>query len=141
MPGHRYRVFLSHTGDDEALARYLAARIEAVGADAFTYRRDARIGDDPDDMIEREIQASDEILILLTPRSLDRMYIGYEYGLARAHKLWISAARFYLTFAEVNGTPNMVHGLKEKQFDLNLELDRYLGQLRDRIAAALPDGA
>ncbi|MGF1445818.1 MAG: hypothetical protein ACFBRM_06410 [Pikeienuella sp.] len=61
------------------------------------------------------------------------MYIGFEYGRARAFGLWITAAGFHLSHAEVNATPNMVAGLKELQFNLNLDFDHWLSRLGERI--------
>ncbi len=128
----RYRVFVSYTGEDEALARLLRIEIEARGMEAFAYKRDGQIGDQPEALIVREIAKSQEILILLTPKSFDRMYIGFEYALALANGLHVTAARFHMTYEEINHSDNIIAGLKEVQFDLNVELDRWLDELAIR---------
>ena len=75
---------------------------------------------------------STELLLILTPQSRKQMYVSYEVGLADSRDLPISVALFYLTHRQLGADRGAMDFLRERAFDLNTELDRYLDELKDR---------
>ena len=82
MARRRYRVFVSHAGDDSWLAEQIARRIEEAGGSAFLDRRDIAAGDDFKQRIHEEIPKCDELLALFTPWSRRRAWVRHEIGMA-----------------------------------------------------------
>src|ERR1700682_4640967 len=84
--GHRpkvkYRVFVSHAGDDIWVAEQIAKSIEDCGATAFLDRRDIAAGDNFKHRVHEEIGKCDELLALFTPWSRRRAWVRHEIGMA-----------------------------------------------------------
>jgi hypothetical protein len=80
----RYQVFISHATADKWIARMLCEKIGSLGATTFRNDRDIKGGDDIPDEIVRQIKASHEVLILLTPQSVSRPWVLLEAGMAIA---------------------------------------------------------
>jgi TIR domain len=81
-PANPYVVFISHATNDKWLATVLCEKIEEVGARTFRDDRDINGGDDISDQIRDAIVASSEVLVLLTPDSIDRIWVHLEIGAA-----------------------------------------------------------
>ena len=77
-----YQVFVSHATADKWLARTLCEKIEGTGATTFRDDRDIDGGDDIPEEIRRQIKRSREILVLLTPESINRQWVTLEVGAA-----------------------------------------------------------
>ena len=82
MAKRRYRVFVSHSGEDIWVAEQIARRIEDYGAEAFLDRRDIAAGDNFRQRIQREIPQCNELLALFTPWSRRRAWVRHEIGMA-----------------------------------------------------------
>ncbi len=80
MAKSRYRVFVSHAGDDAWVAEQIAKGIEDCGAAAFLDRRDIAAGDNFKQRIQQEIPRCDELLALFTPWSRRRAWFGTRSG-------------------------------------------------------------
>lgn len=77
-----YLVFVSHATADKWLAITLCEKIEALGAKTFRDDRDIAGGEDIPDAIREAIDRSDEMLILLTPKSVQSPWVLVEVGAA-----------------------------------------------------------
>jgi hypothetical protein len=77
-----YVVFLSHATADKWLAKTLCEKIESVGAQTFRDDRDIAGGDDIPDSIRDAIEQCNEIVVLLTPASVNRTWVLMEIGAA-----------------------------------------------------------
>src|SRR3954470_992619 len=75
-----YQVFISHATADKWIARTICEKLEAAGAATFRDDRDIKGGDDIPDEIRRQIKRSKEMLVLLTPKSVDRDWVRFEVG-------------------------------------------------------------
>jgi len=87
------RIFLSHAADDAALAHHVA-NVLRHGADQLKVFVASRAGDIPPgadwlDTIEAELRKADTYVLLLTPRSVQRLWLWYESGAA-----WMSERAF-----------------------------------------------
>jgi hypothetical protein len=76
----RYQVFVSHATADKWLATVLCEKIESSGASTFRDDRDIHGGDDIPEAIRRELARSSELVILITPESVNRPWVLFEAG-------------------------------------------------------------
>ena len=67
-----YQVFVSHATADKWIAKILCEKIEGTGATTFRDDRDIEGGDDIPEQIRRQIKQSKEMVVLLTPASVER---------------------------------------------------------------------
>jgi hypothetical protein len=108
----------------------LCEKIETIGAKTFRDDRDIAGGDDIPDKIREAIGRSDEMIVLLTPASVNRPWILLEVGAAwQRGGMRIVAVRQHI---EIEPIPDMLKS--KKVIDLN-EFDAYLKELRQRIEA------
>lgn len=128
----KYMVFLSHATADKWLAKTLCEKIESVGAQTFRDDRDIAGGDDIPDSIRDAIEQCNEIVVLLTPASVNRTWVLMEIGAAwlRGNAVRIVPVRQHI---EVEPIPAMLKS--KKVIDLN-QMDEYLHELALRIKAA-----
>lgn len=124
-----YRVFVSHATTDKWIATAICEKIEGVGASTFRDDRDINGGDDIPDAIRREIKKSNELLLLMTPDSVNRPWVLLEVG-----AFWVKNAEARIVpvtcHAKVENIPNMLQA--KKAISIN-EFDSYLGQLANRV--------
>jgi hypothetical protein len=124
-----YQVFISHATADKWLAKTLCEKIEATGATTFRDDRDIDGGDDIPEEIRRQIKRSKELVVLLTPLSVDRPWVLLEVGAAwgRGRDMRILAVMCHVTFDKI---PDMIKS--KKAISLN-EFDAYLSELAKRV--------
>lgn len=123
----RYQVFISHANADKWIARMLCEKIDSLGAATFRDDRDIKGGDDIPDEIVRQIKASDEVLILLTPQSVSRPWVLLEAGMAIARRKRIIPVMYHVTTDPI---PSMIK--TKKAYNLN-DVDLYLEELQARM--------
>src|SRR5687768_11867714 len=97
-----YRVFVSHATADKWIAKAICERIESTGATTFRDDRDIAGGDDIPEEIRRQIKQSKEIIVLLTPESIDRQWVTLEVGAAWG---WSKRMRIVLIRCHVSVDP------------------------------------
>lgn len=129
-----YLVFVGHATADKWIAKALCERIEAVGAKSFRDDRDIDGGDDIPDQIRRQIIRSNEMVVLLTPESVDRPWVLLEVGAAwgRRQRARIVAV---LCHVEVDTIPDIIGS--KKAVSIN-SFDEYLEQLKHRVEGYQP---
>jgi hypothetical protein len=124
-----YRVFVSHSTYDKWVARILCEKVEVLGAVAFRDDRDIEGGDAIPDSIRDEIERSDEVLVLLSPQSIQRPWVLVEIGMAIAFRKRIVPLKFHVPAADI---PDMIR--HARGFDLDA-LDDYLADLEKRVSS------
>jgi hypothetical protein len=124
-----YQVFVSHATADKWIARIVCEKIEATGATTFRDDRDIDGGDDIPDEIRRQIKRSREIVVILTPESVNRQWVTLEVGAA-----WLSSKlkRIIILLCHVSVDPIPPMLKSKKAIHLN-DLDSYLGELAHRV--------
>jgi hypothetical protein len=129
--GNGYRVFLSHATADKWIAKALCEKIEETGADTFRDDRDIKSGDDIPDEIRREIIGSQELVILLSPDSVNRPWVLLEAGAFWGRR---SNARIVavLCHVELDTIPDMIK--TKKAISIN-QFHEYLKELTGRLRA------
>ena len=128
-PNPKYQVFVSHATADKWIATTFCEKIEATGASTFRDDRDINGGDDIPEEIRTQIKQSRELVVLLTPESVDRPWVLLEVGAAWG---WRKSYRIVpvLCHVTVDAIPDIIKG--KKAFQLN-EFDQYLKELQRRV--------
>src|SRR5687768_5483964 len=125
----KYQVFVSHATADKWIATTFCEKIEMIGASTFRDDRDIDGGDDIPEAIRSQIKQSRELVVLLTPKSVDRPWVLLEVGAAWG---WRNDYRIVpvLYHVTVDAIPDIIKG--KKAFQLN-EFDQYLKELQRRV--------
>lgn len=124
-----YQVFLGHATADKWLARVICQKIEEAGATIFIDERDIDGGDDIPDGIRRQIKRSRELVVLLTPTSVSRVWVILEVGAAWG---WSKKIRIVPMLCHVDTDPLPGILKAKKAIPLN-DVDQYLGELKRRV--------
>jgi len=128
-------VFISHAGTDTWVAKQIAEKIEACGAQIFLDEAHIAVGEDFEEHILHALGNASELLVLLTPWSLKRPYIWAEIGAAWYKRIPIIGVLYGLTPGELHAQAGVPILIKRRDLiDIN-QLDTYLLQLRERISA------
>ena len=124
-----YQVFVSHATADKWLAKTFCEKIEGLGAITFRDDRDINGGDSIPEEIRTQIQVSREMVVLLTPESVDRPWVLLEVGAAWGRRCNYRIVPV-LCHVTVDAIPDIIEG--KKAFHLN-EFDQYLKELSKRV--------
>lgn len=129
-----WRVFVSHGWADRWIAEQIARRIrDDCGADIFVDVFDIEKGDDFEARIFGEFRQCQELVVLLTPWSVDRNWVWVEIGAARALELRIIPVLYKVSLEEIDrerGGKTFLGG--KNVVDIN-DLDEYLLELAKRV--------
>ncbi len=124
-----YQVFVSHATADKWIATTFCEKIDSLGASTFRDDRDINGGDSIPEAIRTEIQVSRELVVLLTPDSIERPWVLLEVGAAwgRRKDYRIVPVLCHVSFDAI---PDIIEG--KKAFHIN-DFDKYLTELKRRI--------
>jgi hypothetical protein len=135
----QFLVFVSHSGSDTWIAKQIAREIAARGALPFLDEADIQVGTDFEEKILAFLEQAHELVVLLTPWSLERPYVWAEIGVAWGRRIPIVALLQGLTIAELNAKAGIPVLLKRRDMiDLN-DIDTYLLQLEARVRGMTRD--
>ncbi len=127
--GRPYQVFISHATADKWIAKTLCEKIEAAGATTFRDDRDISGGDDIPEEIRRQIKRSKEMVVVLTPESVDRRWVMLEVGAA-----WVWSKRMRITMVLCHVSVDPIPGmLKHKKAIYLNQIEDYLNELTHRV--------
>jgi TIR domain len=135
MVKKKYRVFVSHSGDDIWLAEQIAKAVEACGAETFLDRRDIAAGDNFKERIRAEIPLCDEVVALFTPWSRRRAWVRHEIGMADMLNKRIVCVFYKVSLADFDTDEDGRASLDDLNvIDINA-LETYFGALRSRVGS------
>ncbi len=131
-----YRVFVSHGWADRWVAEQLARRLrDACGADTFIDVFDIEKGDDFETRIFGELRRCRELVVLLTPWSVNRNWVWVEIGAARALDLRIVPVLYQVSLEEIDRRGGKTFLGGKSVVEIN-DVDEYLIELAKRVEAA-----
>jgi TIR domain len=124
-----YKVFVSHATADKWLATVICEKIDAVGAMTFRDDRDIDGGDDIPERIRVEIKRSREVVVLLTPHSIQRPWVLFEVGAAWG---WTKHSRItpIMCHVDVDPLPGMIRS--KKTININ-DCPRFFSEIKGRV--------
>jgi len=82
----RYRVFLSYASGDKDVAQKIVNKLRQGGVQVF-YSYELKWGDSLFDAIQNAISASDYLIVLLSPNSVNSVWVQNELNWALAREL------------------------------------------------------
>ena len=128
-----YLVFVSHGGADTWVARQISRECLRVGAKTFLDEAQIGVGADFEEVIRDVLDQATELLVLLTPWSLERPYVWLELGAAWSRRISIVGVLHGITAADFQAKSGVPVLLKKRNLiDIN-SIDRYFEELRVRV--------
>ena len=127
-----YQVFVSHATADKWVAKVICEKIETTGALTFRDDRDIDGGDNIPEKIRQQIIRSREMVVLLTPESVDRPWVSHEVGAAWGRR---SNYRIVIILDHV-GTDRIPKLIESKKAIKINDIDHYLCKLSSRVKRA-----
>jgi hypothetical protein len=123
------RVFISHASKDEALALDLCERLQARKVPSFAAARDLEGGTPWQEDIRQALRSCAEVLILLTPNSIDRPWIMIEAGAA-----WVLGKRVTpcLAYVEPGALPEPLTVHQGRSLVTSEEIDKIVDEVAQR---------
>jgi hypothetical protein len=123
----RYVVFISHSSQDSWIANQMRKEIEALGAETWLDTVQLAGGDNIFEEIRKGLANCREALVLVTPRSIGSVWVGFEVGVLSEQRKRITPILCY-------AAPGDFKLLSEvKAIELN-DFDDFLAQLQQRMA-------
>jgi hypothetical protein len=132
MTASKYKIFISHSSIDTWVAKQLQNYLNNLGGETFLDEGCIDFGDDFENVIIKELRTSSEIIVLLTPWSLNRPYIWMEIGAAWGIGIRIIGIIHGVTLDDLNNSPYPELLKKKNLIELN-DIDKYFEQLKTRI--------
>jgi hypothetical protein len=124
-----YQVFITHATADKWVAKVICEKVESVGASTFRDDRDIDGGDNIPERIRMEIKRSKELIVLMTPASVNRPWVLLEVGAAWG---WRKDFRIVpvLYHVDVEPIPEMI---KAKKVIFLNDFDTYVAEIKRRV--------
>ncbi len=128
-----YRVFFSHGGEDTYIVNdFFGPKVRASGAKVFVDEGEVSYGEDFRDIVFHELSRCDELLVLLTPSSVQRPWVFAELGAAILRGVHVVAIRYGVSEDELRRL-GVLSILGTKKLLVPAECDKYVAQLRTRV--------
>lgn len=109
MGSKNVKIFLSYSNQDSNIAKNLYASFKKTGASCFMAEKDISAGELWEERIRQELITSDWVVILVTPRSKNRLWVAAEAGAAWVLNKKLVAA---LMFVDPN---ELIEPIKKRQ--------------------------
>ena len=128
-----FAVFLSHAGEDLGIAKLIAGELERRNVSTFVDVDAIAAGDDFEESIISAIGAAREVVVLLTPNALKRMYVWMEVGVALSNGKPLIGILHDLSPREVQSNPDIITAVKKINLVPLEELGKYLDEVQQRM--------
>jgi hypothetical protein len=133
MTGMSYQVLISSTPRDRDLAENLAQSVRDAGANVLSVEQTPARGETIDFDLRRVLRKADEVVLILTDRSLNNPYLLYEMGAAFSlHKRVIPI----LVGIEESEIPPLIAQFRYVRYS---DLRSYLAELEQRVRSLAGD--
>lgn len=126
-----YRVFLSHSSQDEWVAVVMTEKIKKKKIDVWVDVLDLPGGAPVKARVKEGIYHSDECLILLSPASRESDWVRHEAGIADAFGKWTTLILLHIS---ENAVPDTLKDLKYLSIN---DFPAYVAHLAERARAAV----
>jgi nucleoside 2-deoxyribosyltransferase len=121
-----YKVFISSARRDIDLARDLAKRLEKAGLTVSLPIGSSDTGEDVRAKINSELHKADEVIVILTPNSLDSKWLLFEMGVATSLDKQLTPL---VQGVEPKELPPII---KQMDYVKYADLERYISKLKQR---------
>jgi len=127
------KIFLSHSSREAWIAGQIRKEIEEIGGEVWLDDVDIETGDEAEAEMREGLDNCSELLVLLSPFSVDRPYVWMEIGVAWSQRKRVVGVLNNLTRTELlarDGMPAFLKGIRLRELN---DLDGYLEELKRRI--------
>jgi hypothetical protein len=124
-----YKIFISSSYKDIDLARDLERRLEAAGVDAYRIDKIISAGS-IEKSIMKNLNDADEIVVILTDKSVANPWLMYEMGAASSLRKRITPV---IVGLKPNQLPSIIRNMEYIKYP---ELPKYISALEKRAKAA-----
>ncbi|WP_428236451.1 toll/interleukin-1 receptor domain-containing protein [Gracilimonas sp.] len=121
------KIFISHSSKDKWAARRISQELEGLGASTFLDEKDIKTGESIDDKIQEHLHDSDDLLILVSPSSVESQWVLIELGGALALKKNVIPIFLYVGANEI---PKPIGKLLGR--DIN-DIEKYYAEVSSKI--------
>jgi hypoxanthine phosphoribosyltransferase len=130
-----FDIFLSYSHLDSNIAQELREKFLASGLTCFMAERSLEVGEQWIAQVREAIRESENILILITPRSVNSKWVYMEVGAA-----WMENKRIIpLTqFVDISGLPELIKNLQAKSIETEKEKLSLVYELISRKGVTAP---
>ncbi len=128
-----YQVLISSTPRDKDLAENLAQLIREAGVKVLSVEQTPAQGESVNLSLRRALKKSDEVIIILTDRSLNNPYLIYEMGAAFSMRKLIVPILVNVEDSEI---PPLIARFPYVKYS---QLRRYLSELQQRAKSPAGD--
>jgi nucleoside 2-deoxyribosyltransferase len=122
-----YKVFISAARRDIDLARDLAERLGKAGVAVTLPVPISDTGDDVAAKIDSDLRKADEVIVILTPNSLDSKWLLFEMGVATSLEKKLTPL---VQGVEPKELPPII---KQMDYVKYADLERYISKLKQRV--------
>lgn len=126
-------VFISHATTDTYIAKSMRQDVRKTGADSFLDAIDVEIGDEISARIQKGLDRCTELVVLLTPASIQRRWIWLEIEAAWGQKKRIAGVAYGMTLDELLDEPDLPLVLRDRNLTHLNDFPKYVTQLRARV--------
>jgi hypothetical protein len=127
-----YRIFFSHGSEDNYMARLLKKQLETSGAYIFLDAVEIKYGDDFQKKVIDELSKVEELLVLLTPSSINRPWVHAEIGAALARKKRIVPVSYGVDRSKLDEIGLLSLLGTTRLLSLN-DFEAYISELKSRV--------
>lgn len=121
------KIFISHSSKDKWAAKRISSELNNIGVKTFLDQKDIKTGESIDESIQSNIADCDDLLILISPASLNSHWVLIELGGAIALKKNIIPIFLYVGANEI---PDPINKLLGRNIN---EIEKYYEELGIRI--------
>jgi len=133
---HEIDVFFSYSHADSSIARDLASHLEGAGLVCFIAEKDISAGDLWEPRIRDVIREAKSVLLLITPRSKNSLWVAAEAGAAWAYEKNLVAC---LMFVEPHELIEPIRKHQARRVETQGEIDLLLRELAPSQPAKLDE--
>lgn len=128
-----YHVFFSHGSEDTYIVNeFLGPKVRTSGAEVFVDEGEVSYGEDFRDIVFSRLSMCDELLVLLTPSSVQRPWVFAELGAAILRGIHVVTIRYGVSEEELRRL-GILSILGTKKLLVPPDVDKYVAQLRSRV--------
>lgn len=131
---HHYQVFLSYASNDKGVARKIVDKLHESGVQVRFDLYELKAADSLIAAIQNAISASDYLIVLLSPNSVDSVWVQEELNIALARELTTRDITLLpVVIADCEIPPALA---SRKYLDLRFNFDQGINQLVEQIGLA-----
>lgn len=122
------KIFISHSSRDRWVARRISEDLNNLGIETFLDEKDILTGESIDDAIGQHLIESDELLVIISPASLNSQWVFVEIGGAKALSKRLVPILFHVG---ANELPSILTRYLAR--DIN-DIETYYNEAKKRMA-------